>query len=299
VVDADLSKYFDTIPHAELLKSVARRVSDGKMLRLVKMWLKVPVEERDERGNRRMSGGKKSTRGTPQGGVISPLLANIYMHRYIKAFRKYGLDELYGAVLVNYADDFVVLCRHGAEQVLERTRRWMTAIGLSINETKTRLCDARSMSFDFLGYTFKRMHSPRNGRAYLGAMPSKKALTRFKEKVRARLRRGDTRPWEEVVYELNQLIRGFGSYFRYGTVAKTRYVGDAYVCDRVRHFLRKRHKVHGRGSVRFSEATVFGDRGVLSVRKLPRNFSISPGTTDDGLDDRAGHRQRFMLRCEA
>src|ERR1700737_1544570 len=102
------------------------------------MWLKAPVEETDERGHRRMSGGKKATRGTPQGGVASPLMATIYMHRFIKAFRKYGLDRRYGAVLVTYADDFVVLCRHGAAEVLETTRRWMTSIGLTLNETKTR-----------------------------------------------------------------------------------------------------------------------------------------------------------------
>src|SRR6516165_7005541 len=147
VVDADVSKYFDTIPHSELLASVARRVSDGKMLRLIKMWLKAPVEETDDRGNRRLSGGKKATRGTPQGGVASPLLANIYMHRYIKAFRKHGLDRQHGAVLVNYADDFVVLCRHRADEVLDITRRWMTRIGLTLNETKTRLCDARCEPF--------------------------------------------------------------------------------------------------------------------------------------------------------
>jgi RNA-directed DNA polymerase len=105
IVDADLSRYFDSIPHAELMQCVARRISDGKMLHLIKMWLKTPVEEADERGRRRMSGGKKTTRGTPQGGVASPLMANIYMHRYIKAFRKYGLDRRHGAVLVNYADD--------------------------------------------------------------------------------------------------------------------------------------------------------------------------------------------------
>ena len=101
------------------MQCVARRISDGKMLHLIKMWLKAPVEETDERGHRRMSGGKKATRGTPQGGVASPLMANIYMHRFIKAFRKYGLDRRYGAVLVTYADDFVVLCRHGAAEVLD------------------------------------------------------------------------------------------------------------------------------------------------------------------------------------
>jgi RNA-directed DNA polymerase len=114
IVDADLSRYFDRIPHAELLQCVARRLSDGQMLQLIKMWLKTPVEEAAEEGTRRIRGGKKTARGTPRGGVASPLLANIYMHRYIKAFRQYGLDRRYGAVLVTYADDFVVLCRHGA-----------------------------------------------------------------------------------------------------------------------------------------------------------------------------------------
>ena len=142
------------------------------MLHLIKMWLKAPVEETDERGHRRMSGGKKATRGTPQGGVASPLLANIYMHRFIKAFRKYGLDRRYGAVLVTYADDFVVLCRHDAAEVLETTRRWMTSIGLALNENKTRVCNARCESFDFLGYTFGPMYSPRTGGRYNGARPS-------------------------------------------------------------------------------------------------------------------------------
>ena len=172
IVDADLSKYFDTIPHSALITCVVRRISDGKMLHLIKMWLKAPVEETDERGGRRMSGGKKATRGTPQGGVISPLMAIIYMHRFIKAFRKYGLDRRYGAVLVTYADDFVVLCRHGAAEVLETTRRWMTSIGLALNETKTRVCNARCESFDFLGYTFGPQYSPRTGRRCWTASPA-------------------------------------------------------------------------------------------------------------------------------
>jgi RNA-directed DNA polymerase len=119
VVDADVSQYFDSVPHAELMKSLARRISDRRILHLFKMWLKVPVEETDEKGHRRLSGGKKATRGTPQGGVASPLLANIYMHRFIKAFRLYGLEQRYGATLVTYADDFVIMCRHGADEVLE------------------------------------------------------------------------------------------------------------------------------------------------------------------------------------
>ncbi len=270
VVDADLSKYFDTIPHAGLMKCVARRVSDGKMLHLVKMWLKVPVEERDGRGNRRVSGGKWATRGTPQGGVISPLLANIYMHRYIRAFRKHGLDERHGAVLVTYADDFVVLCRSGAEQALEVTRRWMTRIGLALNDDKTCVRDARCGPFDFLGYTFGPLYSPRTGGRYLGATPSRKALKRFRKSVRERLRPSNLQPPEEVVASLNRLVRGWANYFCYGTLAKVRHDVDRYVYDRVRHFLRRRHRVAGRGTACFPEQWVREELEVVSVRTLPR-----------------------------
>src|SRR5206468_208618 len=122
VVDADLSKYFDTIPHRELLQSVARRVVDRHVLHLLKMWLKTPIEERDERGGRRMTGGKQSTRGTPQGGVISPLLANIYMHRFLRAWRDRGKGQQYQARVINYADDFVILSRRHAADALTWTR---------------------------------------------------------------------------------------------------------------------------------------------------------------------------------
>ncbi len=270
VVDADLSKYFDTIPHAELMKSLACRISDGKMLHLIKMWLKVPVEERDERGNRRMSGGKKANRGTPQGGVISPLLANIYMHRYIKAFRQHGLDEKYGAVLINYADDFVVLCRRNARQVLDVTRRWMERIGLSLNDEKTCVRNARCEPFDFLGYTFGPMYSPRTGGRYNGATPSKKAIARIKESIRMRLRPGNQAPWPEVVAALNRTIRGWANYFCYGSLAKVRHHVDQHVYDRVRHFLRRRHKVAGRGYRQFPEPLIFGELGVVSLQRLSR-----------------------------
>jgi group II intron reverse transcriptase/maturase len=143
VVDADLSKYFDSIPHDQLMKSVARRVSDARLLRLIKAWLKTPVEETDERGNRRMTGGKGSRTGTPQGGVISPLLANIYMNRFLRVFLERGKDREFAARLVSYADDFVILSRGRAEAALAWTRRVMAAIGLSLNETKTCIRDAR------------------------------------------------------------------------------------------------------------------------------------------------------------
>jgi RNA-directed DNA polymerase len=270
VIDADLSGYFDTIPHAELMKCLARRISDGKVLRLIKLWLKTPVEERDDRGNRRMTGGKRSKQGTPQGGVISPLLANVYMHRYIKAFRKHALAERYGAVLVNYADDFVVLCRRGAQEVLATTKRWMERIGLVLNRTKTCVRNAREESFDFLGYTFGPEYSPRTGGRYLGASPSKKAFARLKAKIHHHLRPSQLTPLEVVVHRLNQMLRGWCAYFRYGTVVKTRSILDLHVEEKMRHFLRRRHKLGSTGEKRFPRTWIFGELGVVSTRTLPR-----------------------------
>ena len=153
VVDADLSKYFDTIPHAELLKSVARRIVDRHVLWLIKLWLRAPVEERDGDGKRRMSGGKGSTRGTPQGGVASPLLSVIYMNRFLKHWRLTGRGEAFRAHVVSYADDFVILSRGHAAEALTWTKAVMTKLGLTLNEAKTSVKDARRESFDFLGYT--------------------------------------------------------------------------------------------------------------------------------------------------
>jgi RNA-directed DNA polymerase len=151
VVDADLSKYFDTIPHSELMQCVARRIVDRDMLRLIKMWLKVPVEERDEDGQPRVSGGKKSTCGTPQGGVISPLLANLYLNRFLKYWRITGRSEAFQAQVVNYADDFVILSRGRAAEALNWTRSVMARIGLTLNEAKTSIKQARQERFDFWG----------------------------------------------------------------------------------------------------------------------------------------------------
>lgn len=268
VVDADLSKYFETIPHAALMKSVARRVSDGKMLKLVRGWLKAPVEEKKERGGRRMTGGKKSTRGTPQGGVVSPLLANIYMHRFIKAFRQSGLVEWCGAELVNYADDFVVLCERGADVVLVAVRRWMERIGLTVNEEKTRLCKAWQ-GFDFLGFTFGPLYSRKNGRRYLGVHPSKQARQRLKDNIRAQLRPGNQAPWEEVRARLNRSIDGWASYFSYGSLVKVRKDLDWHIGRAVQRFLCRRHKVRGCGTRRFRVARIHGELGVRRMSTLP------------------------------
>ncbi len=268
VVDADLSKYFDTIPHHELMQSVARRVVDGQMLKLIKGWLKVPVEERDERGNRRMSGGKKSKMGTPQGGVISPLLANIYMHRFLRAWRQRGKDRQYEARIVNYADDFVILSRGHAAQALAWTRWAMTSIGLTLNETKTCIRNVHHESFDFLGYTFGWEHYRKDGHRYLAAKPCKKSLKRVKQSVRAVLRPGNQAPWRDVTAHLNRILRGWANYFSHGTRTMAYRTVDDYVYASVRNFLRRRHKVRTRGTRRFSAEQVFGELGVLRLRRL-------------------------------
>ena len=266
VVDADLSKYFDTIPHSELMQSVARRVVDRQMLKLVKSWLKVPVEERDERGRKRMSGGKKSRCGTPQGGVISPLLANIYMHRYLRAWREREMGVAFRARIVNYADDFVILSRGKAEEALAWTRWAMERIGLTLNETKTRLCDGRTEHFDFLGYTFGPERFRKDGHWYLAAKPSKKAVARLKGRVREVLGGGIVAPWPEVRSRLNRVLRGWSAYFSYGTRTMAYRAVDNHVQMNVRNFLQRRHKVPGRGTRRFSDAVIFGELGVLRLR---------------------------------
>jgi RNA-directed DNA polymerase len=173
VVDADLSGYFDSIPHADLLKSVARRVSDRRLLAAIKAWLEAPVEERDARGRvRRTTRNRTDRRGTPQGSPLSPLLANVYFRRFVLGWKTLGHAQRLDAHIVNYADDFVICCRRNAAEASAVMRGMMAKLGLTVNESKTRVCRLPAESFDFLGYTIGRCYRPRTGASYLGSPAS-------------------------------------------------------------------------------------------------------------------------------
>lgn len=249
VVDADLSKYFDTIPHRELLKSVARRVVDRQMLRLVRMWLKVPVQERDENGNTRMKGGKQNKVGTPQGGVISPLLANIYMHRFLKYWHQCGKGVQFLARIVNYADDFVILSRGKAKEAMEWTAGVMDRLKLTLNATKTCVRNARKETFDFLGYTFgQQVVWTGDGTRRMDARPSKKSIERVKGKLHEVLSPWNVGTWPQVAKQVNRILAGWSNYFSHGTCYHAYRAVDNHLYDRVRHFLRRRHKVRSGGT---------------------------------------------------
>jgi RNA-directed DNA polymerase len=275
VVDADLSKYFDTIPHPELMGSIARRIVDANMLRLIKQWLKAPVETAGKGGGRRMTGGKASKMGVPQGGVISPLVANLYMNRFLKYWRQSGKGGTWDAHIINYADDFVILSRGYAAEALTWTDRVMTRLGLTLNRTKTRLCDARTERFDFLGYSFGPHCHRQQGRWFIGASPSDKSVQRLKDKVGEILVPGNKGPWGEVRGTLNRLLRGWCGYFSPGTHYVTDRVVEAHLYDRVRNFLVRRHKMPPRSIGPFSMEAVFGELGVPRLRHLRRKDAMS------------------------
>ena len=267
VVDADLSGYFDTIPHAELMTSVARRVSDRRLLHLLKMWLEMPVEEEDERGQiRRTTRNKDEGRGSPQGSPISPLLANLYMRRFVLGWKTLGHQDRFQASIVNYADDFVILCRGLALPAMDAMRDMMQRLKLTVNETKTRRARLPEETFDFLGYTFGRLHSPRTGGAYLGCRPAKRkvlAICRAVSELTGRhTRHRDT---AEQVGRLNRVLRGWANYFSVGTVSPAYRAVDRHVRARLRQWLCQKHRVRGQGYTRFSDPYLNGQLGLIQL----------------------------------
>jgi len=274
VIDADLSGYFDSIPHAELLQCVARRIVDRHILRLIKAWLVAPVDEDDGKGRTtRSRANRDSKRGTPQGAPISPLLSNLYMRRFVEGWRRLGCEQRWSAHIVNYADDFVICCKRGAPEAMVAMRRIMDRLKLTVNEEKTHLCEIPRERFDFLGYTFGRCYSRKDGHAYIGTRPSKKSIKRMVASIsEVTDRRTGMLDAEEIVGRLNRKLTGWANYFCLGPVSPAYQQLDTHVRERLRRWLCKKHKDASTGSSRFPDQFLYEKLGL--VRLAPRTHDL-------------------------
>jgi group II intron reverse transcriptase/maturase len=274
VIDADLSGYFDSIPHAELLQCVARRIVDRHILRLIKAWLVAPVDEDDGKGGATRSRvNRDSKRGTPQGSPISPLMSNLYMRRFVEGWRRLGCEHRWSAHIVNYADDFVICCKRGASEAMAAMRRIMERLKLTVNEEKTHLCEIPRERFDFLGYTFGRCYSRKDGHAYIGTRPSKKSIQRMVANIsEVTDRRTGLLDAEEIVGRLNRKLTGWANYFCLGPVSPAYHAIDTHVRQRLRRWLCKKHKVAGTGTTRFPDQVLHKDLGLVQL--APRTHNL-------------------------
>ena len=268
VIDADVSKYFDSIPHAKLLATVAERVADGAMLHLLKLWLKAPVVSDDNGKRRNLGGGKGNRKGTPQGGVISPLLSNLYLHLLDRNWEGQKMAERHQARLVRYADDFVVLCRKQTEEPMRMIRRLMGKMGLNLNEEKTRVVDVWRERIRFLGFEIGIQSSGRTGKPYPLVIPSKKTCKAIKTRLTELTTRGRVlvAP-EDLIRQINPLLRGWVGYFHYRNCSKAMSEVKAHAEQRLRIWLRNRHKVRSwkKGYQRFPSAHLYAVHGLYKV----------------------------------
>ncbi|WP_367025431.1 group II intron reverse transcriptase/maturase [Methylococcus sp. ANG] len=267
VVDADLSDYFNTIPHGELMRCISRRIADGTVLSVIRQWLKVPVVERCEGSEKRTTEAKDKNRGTPQGGIVSPLLSNLYFRRFLLAWQKLGFGQRLRAEVVNYADDLVILCPNGrGEAAMEAMRQIMSRLGLTINEKKTRLVKLPGEHFDFLGYTFGEFHG-KDGRPYWGTRPSKKAIKRLKQGIHdATSSRWNATTVESRVAEINPMLRGWANYFNQGPVTKIYRDLQGYTDRRLRIWLMRRSGKKGTGYRQYPDEYLYE---TLRLYQLP------------------------------
>jgi group II intron reverse transcriptase/maturase len=275
VVDADLRDYFTSIPHSPLMRSLSRRISDGRMLHIIKGWMTAPVVEVIGGRPVQTTEAKRTKRGTPQGGVISPLLANLYFRRFLLAWHNQGHRDQLDAHVVNYADDFVICCQPGnAEAAMTRMTALMTRLGLAVNATKTRIARLPEESFDFLGYTVGRFYG-KDGRPYTGTRPSRKSVKSVLKRIHGRT----TRQWYpddpvSTVARISSMLRGWCGYFDQGPVIEIYDLIRAYTERRVRRWLMRRTGRRGVGFRQIPDEYLYETLGLYSVPRrrvdLPR-----------------------------
>lgn len=274
VVDADLSGYFDSIPHAELMTSVSRRIVDGNVLHLIKQWLDAPVEEDDGHGRRkRTTSNRDAGRGTPQGAPISPLLSNLYMRRFLLGWKQLGHSRRLSAHIINYADDFVICCKGQAGEAMSAMRSMMDKLKLTVNDDKTHLCQIPRERFDFLGYTFGRCYKRDSGRPYIGTRPSKKSIKRMVDSITEETNRRRTLLDAEVIVgRLNRKLTGWANYFCLGPVSPAYQAINTHTTQRLRRWLCKKHKVPGTGWSRYPDQHLHEHFGLVKLPTRTRSF---------------------------
>jgi RNA-directed DNA polymerase len=272
VIDADLSGYFDTIPHSEMIQCVARRISDREMLALIKRFLQAPVQDQTDRG---ASGGRQTRfEGTPQGSPLSPLLANLYFRRFILGWKKLGLMERYRAHIVNYADDFVICCKSGAIEAMEWVRKIIGKLKLRINESKTQIHHVPEENVEFLGYTLGRCYSTITGKSYIGTRPSKKKISRICRDISAATDRDRTLlDTAEMVGMLNRKLIGWSNYFSLGPVSRAYRAVDHHTRYRLRRWLQRKHQGQTRpGVMHYPNEYLYDSLGLVRLERRTRNF---------------------------
>lgn len=272
VIDGDLSGYFDSIPHVELMKCVARRISDSEMLGLIKRFIKAPVQ--DHSPGDPPEEKPKQEQGTPQGSPLSPLLANLYFRRFILGWKKLGLAERYQAHIVNYADDFVICCQRRAEEALEWVGQIIGKMKLEINESKTRIHRVPDETVDFLGYTLGWCYSKQTGKRYIGSRPSKKRIARICRDISETTSRSTLAlAPAEMTRLLNRKLMGWANYFSLGAVSAAYRAVDQHTAYRFRQWLRRKHQGQTRSSaICYRDDYLYRSLGLIRLQERPRNL---------------------------
>lgn len=264
VIDADLKACFDSLPHEGVIAAVRRRISDPWILRLIRWWLTAGILDEGEL--------RSAVAGTPQGGVISPLLANAYLHALDVAW-----GERAGAKLIRYCDDYVILCRGNPQPWFQRMEKIVHDLGLSLNEEKTRVVDAKD-GFDFLGMHFRLRPMRSNPRRlFCYRWPATKAMQSVRQKVRDAVGYDDRYSLDDKIRVLNPILRGWGRYFRIGNAHRHFQKVDSYVYTKLTNFLRRKHKRRGKGHREFPPS-FFKKVGLYQLHgTIVRVFRTPPG----------------------